>query len=63
VTSVSASKIQPVFNLEVGDNQTYFVGDTGLLVHDNSEAQRVTRPFDEIANVALAVTHENPDSE
>ena len=36
VASVEAEPVQPVFNLEVGDTQTYFVGASGVLVHDNS---------------------------
>ncbi len=46
VGSVETQPVQPVFNLEVGPSQSYFVGDSGLLVHDNSLVNPVPFPFD-----------------
>jgi len=46
VGSIESETVQPVFNLEVGDNQTYFVGAVGALVHDNTLMKSVTLPFD-----------------
>ncbi len=46
VGSVESESVQPVFNLEVGPSQSYLVGNGGVLVHDNSIVQPVTRPFD-----------------
>jgi hypothetical protein len=48
VSAVSLAAVQPVFNLEVGDCQSFFVGQTGVLVHDNSTVQPVVHPFDEV---------------
>jgi hypothetical protein len=46
VKSVEPAGIEPVFNLKVLQSESYFVGASGLLVHDNSEVQPVTKPFD-----------------
>ena len=46
VSAVEPQAIQPVFNLEVGASQSYFVGTPGVLVHDNSLVQPTNRPFD-----------------
>ena len=46
VSSVEPAGVEPVFNLKVLQAESFFVGATGLLVHDNSEVQPVARPFD-----------------
>jgi Pretoxin HINT domain len=46
VESVEDATVQPVFNLEVTAAHSYFVGNTGALVHDNSIVQPVAAPFD-----------------
>ncbi len=46
VASVEAAPVQPVFNLEVAQGQSFFVGKLGVLVHDNSLVEPVTHPFD-----------------
>ena len=46
VEAVETQPVQPVFNLEVGVNQSYFVGQVGVLVHDNSLVKPVPFPFD-----------------
>lgn len=47
VGAVSAEPVQPVFNLEVEGSHSFFVGDAGALVHDNSTVEPVPHPFDE----------------
>ena len=39
-------RVQPVFNLEVAHGQSFFVGDRGVLVHDNSLVEPTPEPFD-----------------
>jgi hypothetical protein len=46
VASVEAGSVQPVFNLDVARNCTYFVGKNNLLVHDNSLPPPMLTPFD-----------------
>jgi hypothetical protein len=46
VDSVEPTGVEPVYNLRVLQAESYFVGGTGLLVHDNSEVRPVDRPFD-----------------
>jgi hypothetical protein len=46
VRAVADGETQPVFNLEVASGQSFFVGDTKALVHDNSLITRVADPFD-----------------
>jgi hypothetical protein len=48
VTSAECDSVQPVFNLEVMQAESFFVGSAGMLVHDNSAVQRVSKPFDAI---------------
>jgi hypothetical protein len=49
VKSVEPAGIEPVYNLRVLQAESYFAGEIGLLVHDNSEVEPVARPFDAIA--------------
>jgi hypothetical protein len=46
VAQVEEEKIQPVFNLEVAQTHSFFVGAHPALVHDNSLIESVTQPFD-----------------
>jgi hypothetical protein len=46
ISSVNVDKTQPVYNLDVDVTRTYFVGDTGALVHDNSMPELRTKGFD-----------------
>ena len=52
VTEVTDAPVQPVFNLEVADGRSYFVGSAGALVHDNSLVETTPRPFDAPREVA-----------
>jgi len=46
VGGVSEETVQRVFNLEVVRGQSFFVGRSGVLAHDNTLAYPVARPFD-----------------
>jgi hypothetical protein len=48
IVSVEAAPVQPVFNLDVAESRTYFVGGSAMLVHDNTlpPTQPSTDPFD-----------------
>ena len=41
--------VEPVYNLKVMQAQSYFVGQRGMLVHDNSPVEPVEQPFDAIS--------------
>ena len=55
VTAVASDQVQPVFNLQVADAQSFFVGTAGTLVHDNSVLEPVTAPFDAAPSLASVV--------
>jgi hypothetical protein len=46
VKGVRGGQVQPVFNLKVMQAQSFFVGERGILVHDNSSVEPVLQPFD-----------------
>ncbi|SIO58322.1 Pretoxin HINT domain-containing protein [Singulisphaera sp. GP187] len=46
IVSIKDEAVQPVFNLEVADGQSFFVGPRGTLVHDNSLVEPTPEPFD-----------------
>jgi len=52
VTGVEQDRVQPVYNLEVMQAESFFVGDRGMLVHDNSAVHRVSKPFDAVPELA-----------
>jgi hypothetical protein len=49
VKSVDADRVQPVYNLEVADGESFFVGRSGVLAHDNSRINPTPEPFDAVA--------------
>jgi hypothetical protein len=49
VEAVEPDEEQPVHNLEVARGQSFFVGERGVLVHDNSLVQPVTQAFDAVS--------------
>jgi hypothetical protein len=49
LSSVQPDQPQPVFNLEVAEGHTFFVGKAGALVHDDSLALLDVEPFDAAA--------------
>jgi tetratricopeptide (TPR) repeat protein len=52
VVSVKDDVTQPVFNLEVASGQTFFVGEAGMLVHDNSLVSPEPKLFDASTDLA-----------
>ena len=46
VGAVEPNQTQPVFNLEVAQGGSFFVGQVGALVHDNSLVESTPNPFD-----------------
>ena len=46
VKSVEPDKVQPVFNLQIADGDSFFVGEQGVLAHDNSIVNPTDKPFD-----------------
>ena len=46
VSAVDPDRVQPVFNLEVGEGHNFLVGKLGALVHDNSLIEPTPDPFD-----------------
>ncbi|HEV3162690.1 MAG TPA: polymorphic toxin-type HINT domain-containing protein [Isosphaeraceae bacterium] len=54
VAAVESDIVRPVFNLEVGANQSFFVGNQGVLVHDNSLVKPVLQPFDAEPTLTVA---------
>ena len=46
VKSVTQGQVEPVYNLKLMQGQSFFVGQQGLLVHDNSAVEPVPQPFD-----------------
>jgi hypothetical protein len=57
VSAVEADVVRPVFNLEVAHGRSFFVGQAGALVHDNSPVEPTSAPFD--AGPTLAVARGN----
>ena len=59
VASIVEEKVQPVFNLELSEGCSFFVGRAGALVHDNSTIQPTPEPFDDLGGpaVPLAKAH------
>lgn len=54
ITSVEQAPVQPVFNLDIAQSRTYFVGTSAMLVHDNTlpPPHPVELPFDHITEPA-----------
>jgi Pretoxin HINT domain len=48
VKSVDKDGVQPVFNLQVAQGESFFVGDSGVLAHDNSLVNPTPSPFDAV---------------
>jgi hypothetical protein len=46
VKTVQPDKVQPVFNLQIADGDSFFVGGQGVLAHDNSIVSPTEKPFD-----------------
>ena len=57
VISVDRDEVQPVYNLEVADGHSFFVGRHRTLVHDNSLVAPTPSPFDAAPALARASGH------
>ena len=55
VESVETDSVQPLYNLDVASSRTFFVGQTILLVHDNTLPDHRLVPFD-APRVGIALT-------
>ena len=51
--SIESDRNQPVFNLRVADGESYFVGQSGVLAHDNSPINPVPEPFDAVGRLGV----------
>jgi hypothetical protein len=56
VAAIEADAVQPVFNLEVAQGHSYFVGPQGALVHDNSPLEPGSTPFDAAPAIAAVAS-------
>ncbi len=54
VQAVESDATEPVYNLDVAQNRSFFAGKSGLLVHDFSFVPAVLAPFDRAAELAPA---------
>ena len=59
VLSVGPDQVRRVYNLEVADGHSFFVGRSGMLVHDNSLVEPTPAPFD-AAPVLVATAPASP---
>jgi len=55
VKTVAEARSEPVFNLKVMQAQSFFVGQGGMLVHDNSLVEPVLQPFDAVPDLAAII--------
>ncbi len=46
VNAIEPDRVQPVFNLEIAGDRTFFVGNVAALVHDNTVPDLRAAPFD-----------------
>ncbi len=51
VKAVNEERVQPVFNLRVADGESFFVGRSGILAHDNSTINPTPEPFDAVESL------------
>ena len=57
--SVEKEQVQPVFNLQVADGESFFVGQAGVLAHDNSLVNPTPSPFDAVPELEKSATPTN----
>ena len=52
IRSIEEGPVQPVFNLAVAEGNSFLVGQSGVLVHDNRLVQPLAAPFDSVKELA-----------
>ena len=62
VKSVEQEQVQPVFNLQVADGESFFVGLAGVLAHDNSVVNPTPSPFDAVPELERSSAKRNAAS-
>jgi hypothetical protein len=60
ITAVEPQETQPVFNLEVAGQNTFFAGKQGVLVHDNNPVSSTPEPFDAAPDLAAVAPTPSP---
>jgi tetratricopeptide (TPR) repeat protein len=60
VKSVVEEKVQPVFNLRVADGESFFVGRSDVLAHDNSTINPTPEPFDAVFQLGESTAAKTP---
>jgi hypothetical protein len=63
VKSVETERVQPVFNLRVAEGESFFVGRTGVLAHDNSLVNPTPSPFDAVRELGAQSGHSTSGGE
>ncbi|WP_169977860.1 polymorphic toxin-type HINT domain-containing protein [Tautonia rosea] len=63
VEAITDGQVQPVFNLSVADSRSFFVGDLGALVHDNSLPSTTLEPFDAVPDLAELTSLKAPEAD
>ncbi|QDV35933.1 polymorphic toxin-type HINT domain-containing protein [Tautonia plasticadhaerens] len=62
VESIEDGQEQPVYNIDVADHRSFFVGTTGALVHDFSLPKTTLQPFDAVPDLASLAEQAGPAS-
>ena len=60
VKSLKPDKVQPVFNLQLADGNSFLVGKSGVLAHDNSVVNPEVNPFDRIPPIGEVASARAP---
>ncbi|MDG3007807.1 polymorphic toxin-type HINT domain-containing protein [Paludisphaera mucosa] len=60
VAAVEPDRVQPVFNLQLAGGDNFCVGGPGVVAHDNSYVDPVTRPFDGVPATAELIATSKP---
>ena len=60
VKAIEPDRVQPVFNLQIADGDSFFVGEQGVLAHDNSIVNPTEKPFDGVPTSAQPTARLNP---
>jgi hypothetical protein len=60
VASIEADRQQPVFNLQLAGGDNFFVGEHGVLAHDNGIVNPTEKPFDGVPALGSLAGRSNP---